>query len=72
MRLFGACLALALVLGAVAEDAVEEVTVETVKQEDDVAYITPDHHPDVFFSDHFDHQVSLVVPRCRNDGPDVT
>ena len=35
----------------------DEVIVETIKHEDDIAYITPEHHPDVYFSDHFDHQV---------------
>jgi len=48
---------LALIFEVFSHDNVEEVTIETVKQEDDVAYITPDHHPDVFFSDHFDRQV---------------
>ena len=33
-----------------------EVTVETVKTEDDILYITPSSHPDVFFSDHFDDE----------------
>ena len=41
----------------------DEVTVETIKHEDDIAYITPDHHPDVYFSDHFDHQVRLFTRR---------
>ena len=35
----------------------DDVTVETIKHEDDIVYLTPDHHPDVYFSDHFDHQV---------------
>jgi hypothetical protein len=49
----------ALLLSAsVSSQDEDEVTVETIKQEDDIAYITPDHHPDVFFSDHFDHPVS--------------
>ena len=41
----------------------DEVTVETIKHEDDIAYITPDNHPDVYFSDHFDHQVRLFTRR---------
>lgn len=63
MKLLWLGLCLGLFLGVVCGDEDhgdmgEEVTVETVKQEDDIAYITPDHHPDVFFSDHFDHKVS--------------
>jgi hypothetical protein len=51
----------ALLLSAsVSSQDEDEVTVETIKQEDDIAYITPDHHPDVFFSDHFDHPVSNI------------
>jgi hypothetical protein len=42
---------------ALASSEEEEVTVETIKHEDDIVYLTPDHHPDVYFSDHFDHQV---------------
>ncbi len=57
-RILGAGLVLSLFLGVLGEDTGEGVTIETVKQEDDIAYITPDHHPDVFFSDHFDHKVS--------------
>jgi hypothetical protein len=52
----------ALLLSAsVSSQDEDEVTVETIKQEDDIAYITPDHHPDVFFSDHFDHPVSYTL-----------
>jgi hypothetical protein len=52
----------ALLLSAsVSSQDEDEVTVETIKQEDDIAYITPDHHPDVFFSDHFDHPVSYIL-----------
>jgi hypothetical protein len=52
----------ALLLSAsVSSQDEDEVTVETIKQEDDIAYITPDHHPDVFFSDHFDHPVSCIL-----------
>jgi len=50
MRAFHLCMCLALIFEVFSHDNVEEVTIETVKQEDDVAYITPDHHPDVFFS----------------------
>ena len=32
------------------------VSVETVKVEDDVAYLTPNLHPDVYFADHFDDE----------------
>ena len=34
----------------------EVVTVEEVKTEDDVVYLTPQLHPDVFFADHFDDE----------------
>ncbi len=50
-----------LVLTTLAYCEEAEVIVETVKHEDDIAYITPDHHPDVYFSDHFDHQVRLFT-----------
>ena len=32
------------------------VSVETLKAEDDVAYLTPSAHPDVYFADHFDDE----------------
>lgn len=32
------------------------VSVETLRAEDDVVYITPDTHPDVFFAEHFDEE----------------
>jgi calnexin len=35
------------------------VSVETVKGEDDIVYLTPDLHPDVFFADHFDDEVAF-------------
>jgi len=70
MRALRVCLGLVMLLNVRCHDEVEEISIETVKQEDDVAYITPDHHPDVFFSDHFDHQVEkcfqlfylLIIP----------
>jgi hypothetical protein len=43
------------------------VTIETIKHEDDIVYLTPDHHPDVYFADHFDHQVfKLPVSPSKN------
>ena len=32
------------------------VSVENVKAEDDIAYLTPNQHPDVYFADHFDDE----------------
>ena len=49
---------LLLISSAICQEDDEEVTVEHVKHEDDIVYLTPDHHPDVYFSDHFDHQVN--------------
>ncbi len=46
---FGLC-----VLLLVASDP-DVVNVETIKAEDDVVYLTPSLHPDVFFADHFDN-----------------
>ena len=34
----------------------EVVSVEDVKVEDDVVYITPKQDPDVFFAEHFDSE----------------
>ncbi len=39
------------------EDGEEEViSVETLKSEDNVIYITPETNPDVFFAEHFDDE----------------
>ncbi len=32
------------------------VSVETIRPEDDVVYISPDANPDVFFAEHFDDE----------------
>ena len=50
---------LVLILAALlkAEEPDESVvSVETLKPEDDVAYLTPNLHPDVYFADHFDDE----------------
>jgi len=39
---------------ATIESEEEIVSVETIRPEDDVLYITPDANPDVFFAEHFD------------------
>jgi len=55
---FGIVLVLAVTSGLLkAQDP--EVSVETVKTEDDVIYITPNSHPDVFFADHFDDETAF-------------
>lgn len=43
-----------IIVSSIADE--EVVSVEDVKVEDDVIYITPNHHPDVFFADHFDNE----------------
>lgn len=53
MNWLGLLLVVALVRG---DDHESYVTVETLKAEDDVVYLTPTSHPDVFFSDHFDDE----------------
>merc|ERR1712029_451755 len=35
------------------------VSVETVKVEDDIVYIRPNSHPDVYFADHFDEETDF-------------
>ena len=37
-------------------DDEQMVSSEILKPEDDVVYITPNHHPDVFFTEHFDNE----------------
>ena len=54
---------LILALAFTLASADDDVTVETIKHEDDIAYLTPDHHPDVDFSDHFDHPVKKLSIR---------
>jgi hypothetical protein len=39
-----------------ASDQQTTVTVETLKPEEDVVYISPETQQDVFFADHFDSQ----------------
>ena len=56
---FGIVLVLAVTTLLNAQDP--EVTVETVKSEaDDVIYITPNSHPDVYFADHFDDESAFA------------
>ena len=51
-------LVLALALHA-AEEEPEVLSVETLKSEDDVVYLTPNPHPDVFFAEHFDDEAAF-------------
>lgn len=41
------------------EQEPEVVNVETLKPEDDIVYLTPNPHPDVFFADHFDDEAAF-------------
>lgn len=55
----------------------EVVTVETIKPEaDDVVYISPDSHADVFFSDHFDSSADFerkwIKSSAKKDDADST
>merc|ERR1739844_576334 len=56
---FGIVLVLAVTSGLLKAQDDPEVSVETVKTEDDVIYITPNSHPDVFFADHFDDETAF-------------
>ncbi len=40
----------------VESDGEQVISVETLRQEDDVLYITPETNPDVFFAEHFDDE----------------
>ena len=61
MRFFIASLALFLnfALRAAEEEGPEVINVETIKPEDDIVYLTPNSHPDVFFADHFDDEAAF-------------
>ena len=66
VRWLGLLLVLSLVLAHENDDDEEAVVVEDVGQEDgihvervemeDIAYFSPDSHPDHFFADHFDDE----------------
>ncbi|TRY71728.1 hypothetical protein TCAL_03416 [Tigriopus californicus] len=51
------------------------VTSEHVKSEDDVIYITPETHPDVFFAEHFDDEAYFskkwTKSQAKKDGTDA-
>lgn len=60
MDIMGPHFFIVLVLAVAKLNAQEsEVTIETVKSEDDIIYITPKSHPDVFFADHFDDETQF-------------
>ena len=61
MDIMGPHFFIVLVLAVAKLNAHEEtkVTIETVKSEDDIYYITPKSHPDVFFADHFDDETEF-------------
>ena len=40
----------------VESDGEQVISVETLRPEDDVLYITPETNPDVFFAEHFDDE----------------
>ena len=61
----------------VVEEDLEDVggtTVERVEVED-IAYFTPDSHPDHFFADHFDEAATLgskwIKSQAKKDGADA-
>ena len=60
MKIWTVCIFILLALNILkAEPEPEVISVETVKVDEDVAYVTPNSHPDVFFADHFDDQAAF-------------
>ena len=86
VRWLGLLLVLSLVLAHENDDDEEAVVVEDVGQEDgihvervemeDIAYFSPDSHPDHFFADHFDDEATLgskwIKSQAKKDGADAS
>lgn len=51
------------------------VSVETLRPEDDIVYLTPDAHPDVFFAEHFDSEEAFgrrwIKSQAKKDGAEA-
>ena len=60
------------VVAAVGDDV---VSVEEIKPENDVVYITPEKHPDVYFAEHFDDEAHYskkwIRSQAKKDGADA-